>query len=64
LGVELHNGPDEERYIEGQVVIGQVRDIGGTSRRRFYSRQGLIRVKMQVVLSDITLVGDKSHASS
>jgi len=29
LGVELHNGPDEERYIEGQVVIGQVRDIGG-----------------------------------
>jgi len=27
----VEDGPDEERYVEGMVVIRQVRDIGGTS---------------------------------
>jgi len=29
VGVELHNGEDEERYIEGQVLVEKGTDIGG-----------------------------------
>ena len=31
-GVELHDSPDEERYLEGMVVTDNGSRIGGTSR--------------------------------